>query len=107
MFEARVHAVLAERPPLSVKDLSVNGVDVIAALVRAGRLPKGSKGGPEVGAILRGVLERVLEHPQLDRDAQLQTIGALLATEPTAALTEFDGFHGKHDGETVMPPCDG
>jgi poly(A) polymerase/tRNA nucleotidyltransferase (CCA-adding enzyme) len=114
MFEARVHAVLAERPPLSVKDLSVNGVDAIAALVRAGRLPKGSKGGPEVGAILRGVLERVLEHPQLDRgaqlqaiEAQIQTIDALRATEPTAALTEFERFHGKHDGETVMPPCDG
>ncbi len=76
-FEARVHAVLAEKPALKVTDLAVSGADVIAALVQAGRLPAGSHGGPMVGETLREVLERVIDDPGLDRDGQLALVRRL------------------------------
>jgi putative nucleotidyltransferase with HDIG domain len=97
-FELRVWQTLEERPPLSVKDLAVGGSDAIAALVRAGRLPQGSRGGPEVGELLRTVLEAVLDDPSLSPEAQR----ALLSSG--AEGLEADGvrtFHRKHDGETV------
>jgi len=82
-FEARVRAVLAERPALSVRDLAVSGQDVIAALVAAGKLPRGSRGGPAVGAILHRLLESVLDDPSRNqRDL-------LLAA--TAELASWDG----------------
>jgi len=74
-FEAEVRRVLDERPPLSVKDLAVDGADVIDAAVAAGALPQGSKGSPAVGAVLRTLLDRVIEEPELnDREALLQLL---------------------------------
>jgi len=62
-FEQRVRDVLAAQPPLSVRDLAVNGTDVIEELRAAGRLPPGSRGGPEVGAVLAYLLEQVTDSP--------------------------------------------
>jgi tRNA nucleotidyltransferase (CCA-adding enzyme) len=75
-FQARVWEALAAKPPLSVKDLAVNGADAVEALVRAGRLPSGSRGGPEVGVLLRAVLEGVLDEPKLGREEQLEMLRA-------------------------------
>jgi putative nucleotidyltransferase with HDIG domain len=77
-FEARVSELLAERPPLSVKDLALTGNDVLEALVAAGRLPPGSRGGPGVGQILAVLLERVTDDPALNEPQALQR---LLAAE--------------------------
>jgi putative nucleotidyltransferase with HDIG domain len=63
LFEERVHQILAERPALTVRDLLIDGRDVIDALVRAGKLPPGSRGGPEVGALLQTLLEQVTDDP--------------------------------------------
>jgi putative nucleotidyltransferase with HDIG domain len=82
LFQARVWETLNERPPLSVKDLAVNGGDAIAALVAAGSLPKGSRGGPQVGALLRLVLEAVLDDPSLGREEQLAIIEREAAPSP-------------------------
>lgn len=62
-FEERVRAVVAERPPLGVRDLAVGGTDAIAALVAVGRLPPGSRGGREVGIVLQAALEAVTDDP--------------------------------------------
>jgi tRNA nucleotidyltransferase (CCA-adding enzyme) len=70
-FQERVRATLATRPPLSVKDLALSGEEVLAALIAAGHLPRGSRGGPEVGAILRGLLERVVDDPGLNERERL------------------------------------
>jgi poly(A) polymerase/tRNA nucleotidyltransferase (CCA-adding enzyme) len=70
-FEQRVREVLAERPALSVKDLAVSGNDVVAALVAAGRLPRGSRGGPEVGEALRALLDLVVDDPALNERERL------------------------------------
>jgi tRNA nucleotidyltransferase (CCA-adding enzyme) len=53
-LQKAVAAVRAKNPPLSLKDLAVNGADVIAAGVRP---------GPDVGDALARLLEEVLEDP--------------------------------------------
>lgn len=64
VFEARVWNVLAERPPMTVKDLALSGNDVIEVLVAENVLPPDSKGGPEVGDVLQRLLDAVTEHPE-------------------------------------------
>ena len=51
MIRAKAERILAERQCLTLKDLAVNGRDVIAA---------GIEPGPEVGRVLEKLLERVL-----------------------------------------------
>jgi len=84
-FEERVRAVLAERPALSVRDLAVDGNDVIAALQAAG-LTAGSRGGREVGVVLKALLERVTDDPAANERTRLlnllSTSVASLAAEP-------------------------
>jgi putative nucleotidyltransferase with HDIG domain len=63
-FERRVRDIMAERPPLNVRDLAIGGSDVIDVLVEAGRLAPGSRGGPEVGALLGKLVEVVLDAPE-------------------------------------------
>ena len=50
-IRAKAEQILAERQCLTLKDLAVDGRDVIAA---------GIEPGPEVGQVLNGLLERVL-----------------------------------------------
>jgi putative nucleotidyltransferase with HDIG domain len=77
-FEHRVLTVLAERPPLSTHDLAVSGHDVIRALVAAGALPAGSRGGKAVGEILQRLLEAVLDDPTRNsRDSLLADLDVL------------------------------
>ncbi|MBC5809964.1 MAG: HD domain-containing protein [Candidatus Eremiobacteraeota bacterium] len=73
-FEARVREVVAARPPLAAKDLAVGGRDVIAAAVRAGRLPAESAGGPLVGEVLKKLLEIVLDRPELNSREHLLAV---------------------------------
>ena len=70
-FETRVLAIVAERPPFGIRDLAVGGADAIAALVAAGRLPSGSRGGPEVGRALAAALEWVTDEPGRNTREQL------------------------------------
>ncbi len=70
-FAQRVHALLAERPPLSVEDLTVGGREMIALLIRQGRAAEDYRGGPEVGVLLRYLLEQVLEEPARNTPAVL------------------------------------
>ena len=65
-IRAKAEQILAERQCLTLKDLAVNGRDVTAA---------GVEPGPEVGRVLKGLLERVFsgEIPN-ERDALLNWI---------------------------------
>ena len=79
-FEARIAELLARRPPLSERDLRVDGSDVIAELIAAGRLAPGSRGGPSVGIALRRLLEAVYDDPALnERTTLLKLLRANLA----------------------------
>jgi len=62
-LRARVDAILEAEEALSVRDLEVDGSDVMQAL----DLPP----GPHVGKILEQLLEEVLENPSLNRRERL------------------------------------
>ncbi|MBC5803138.1 MAG: HD domain-containing protein, partial [Candidatus Eremiobacteraeota bacterium] len=81
-FEARVRALMASAPPLSVRHLAISGEDVIGLAVRAGALPAGSRGGPIVGHILSALLERVMVEPELNQPATLLSLAESLLRPP-------------------------
>ena len=65
-FEADVRAELSRKPPLSVSDLALNGTDLMQML-KIGP-------GPKVGEILKQLLEKVLDEPELNRQETLQSL---------------------------------
>ena len=66
-IRAKAEQILAERQCLTLKDLAVNGRDVIDT---------GVTPGPEVGLVLKGLLERVLSGSiPNEREALLKSIG--------------------------------
>lgn len=82
-FEKRVFAIVAERPPLAVRDLAIGGAEVIAELVGARRLPVGSRGGKEVGVVLAHLLEQVTDVPaRNDRERLLAAARKFIAELP-------------------------
>lgn len=62
-FEARVRAELARKPAFSVRELAVDGSDVIEALVRRGVVTRDFKGDERVGAALHWLFEQVTDEP--------------------------------------------
>lgn len=85
LFEERVRAIVAERPALGVRDLAISGNDVIAELVSAKRLPLGSRGGKDVGAILAHLLEQVTDEPaRNERERLLVVARTWIAAMPSA-----------------------
>jgi putative nucleotidyltransferase with HDIG domain len=70
-FEACVRAIVAERPAFSVKDLAINGNDVISALIEVGRLQRASRGGPMVGHVLQTIFEQVTDDPSRNERSRL------------------------------------
>jgi putative nucleotidyltransferase with HDIG domain len=85
-FEERVRALLALRPPLGVGDLAVSGDDAIAGLIAAGLLPRGSRGGPLVGLLLRELLEEVTDDPSKnEREALLESLRVAIERQKPVA----------------------
>jgi putative nucleotidyltransferase with HDIG domain len=62
-FEARIAAVLAEKPPFRVTDLAMSGADVVALFVRKGLAPPDFRGDARVGEVLRALFEEVTDDP--------------------------------------------
>lgn len=60
---ARLRTVLAQRPPLSTGELALGGKDLIRELAL--------RPGPEVGSLLRRLLDEVLEDPSLNERQRL------------------------------------
>lgn len=76
-FLARVNEVMAKGPVLTVRDLAVDGRDVMKAL--------GIPQGPEVGKVLSKLLDAVLENPDLNSRERL--LAFLCSMEPTGHST--------------------
>ena len=72
-FSRRLEQVLAAAGALTLKDLAVDGRDVMDAL----RLPP----GPHIGVLLAHLLESVLEDPQLNRKESLLAIAGRIYEE--------------------------
>ena len=83
-FEAHVWSIAGERPPLGVHDLLFGGDDAIALLVTAGRLPRGSRGGPEVGRLLNALLELVLDDPAANTPERLHAEASRILSQENA-----------------------
>jgi tRNA nucleotidyltransferase (CCA-adding enzyme) len=62
----RIAAIVASRPPLSAKDLALNGAEIMKAL--------GIGPSPAVGDATRFLLDAVLERPELNTPEQLQAL---------------------------------
>ena len=81
-FEARVRAELERRPAFSVRELAVNGNDVIEALVRRGIASPDFKGDERVGAALQWLFEQVTDEPHRnERTLLLQLLETYLCSE--------------------------
>ncbi len=89
-FQARVAALLDERPALGARDLAIDGRDVLAALAErdaAGRprTARPGSGGPLVGELLKALLEEVLDRPELnERSTLLDRLQSLIAERSPA-----------------------
>jgi poly(A) polymerase/tRNA nucleotidyltransferase (CCA-adding enzyme) len=81
-FEDRVRAVMGELPPLNVRDLAIGGDEIIDILVEAGALPRGSRGGPQVGRLLAALLDAVLDAPEHNTRDRLLALARSLAAAP-------------------------
>jgi putative nucleotidyltransferase with HDIG domain len=84
-FEARVHAVIAERPPFGIGDLAISGSDVIELLVRKGLAPPGFRGDARVGEVLRALFEEVTDDPSRNEPGLLAERAAHYADERFSA----------------------
>jgi tRNA nucleotidyltransferase (CCA-adding enzyme) len=73
-FEQRVFDVLAEAPAASVRDLAINGRDVIELLQLRGLAGPNFGGDQRVGRILRLLFERVTDDPHLNEPDTLRTL---------------------------------
>lgn len=62
-FEERIAAVLAERPAFSVRDLAIDGSDVISLFERKGLAGAGFRGDARVGEVLQALFEEVTDDP--------------------------------------------
>jgi putative nucleotidyltransferase with HDIG domain len=62
-FEARIAEVIAAAPPFSVRDLAINGTEIVALFERKGLVEPGFRGDPRVGDVLRALFEEVTDDP--------------------------------------------
>ena len=70
-FEARIAAVLAERPAFSVRDLALSGRDVIAIFERKGLAASGFRGDRRIGEVLQALFEEVTDDPSRNEAGSL------------------------------------
>jgi putative nucleotidyltransferase with HDIG domain len=70
-FQARVYAEVARKPAFSVKDLRIDGAQVVETMVRMGLAPPGYRGDRRVGAALQYLFEQVTEQPERNEPATL------------------------------------
>ena len=72
-FEARVAAIVAERPPFTLRDLAFDGAGIIVLLQQKGLAPPGFRGDARVGEVLRALFEEVTDDPSRNEPGLLAT----------------------------------
>lgn len=71
-MQAEISSILYDKPPLKVRDLAINGYD----LMEIGIAP-----GPAMGKILNGLLEAVLENPENNKPDFLLELAKEIASD--------------------------
>ncbi len=84
-FQAAVHAILEERPAFSVRDLAIDGADIIAILIAEGAAPPGFRGDGRVGATLRFLFEQVTDEPNRNQPGLLRELATAFVRSEAAA----------------------
>jgi putative nucleotidyltransferase with HDIG domain len=74
LFEARVREEIARKPAFSIRELALNGDDVIAALVARRRVAPDFKGDARVGAALQWLFEQVTDEPERNERSLLRNL---------------------------------
>ena len=80
-FQARVATILAESPPMTVRDLAIGGTDIIGLMIGAGVAPVGFAGDQRVGQTLAALFEEVVDDP-------LRNVRDLLAARAERYISE-------------------
>ena len=73
-FEARVWEEVARKPAFSLRDVAVDGGDVIELMVRKGLAPQGFHGDARVGDALLWLFEQVTDRPERNERSQLLSL---------------------------------
>ena len=74
-FADRVRAEIARKPAFSVRDLALDGDDVVSALIARGKAAPGFRGDQRVGTALQWLFEQVTDAPERnERSALLQLL---------------------------------
>jgi tRNA nucleotidyltransferase (CCA-adding enzyme) len=73
-FQTRVYAEVARKPAFSVKDLRIDGADVIDTMVNMSLAPAGFIGDKRVGDALQYLFEQVTEQPERNEPATLRAL---------------------------------
>ncbi len=88
-FQARVWEEIARKPPFSIRDLAVDGDDVMAALVQRGAARPGFRGDERVGAALHWLFEQVTDEPEVnERTSLLRLLETYLDEAPAISASE-------------------
>lgn len=74
IFQERVYAEIARKPPFSIKDLKIDGERVMARMVEKGLAPGGFRGDKRVGEALQYLFEQVTEQPERNEPGTLQAL---------------------------------
>lgn len=81
-FATRVHEIIAEGPPFTVRDLAIGGDDILRLMVEHRLVPPGYRGDPRVGTILRTLFDEVVDDPaRNEREPLLARAAELLERE--------------------------
>lgn len=83
-FQQRVFAELDRKPAFSVRDLAVDGRDIIEALIRRGEAAPDFTGDERVGAALRWLFEQVTDEPKRNERSVLLHLLEQYLTDCTA-----------------------
>ena len=70
-FARRVHEEVDRKPPFSIRDLRIDGLEILAIMRRLQLTGPDFTGDPRIGAALRYALEQVTEHPNDNEPGRL------------------------------------
>lgn len=94
-FYRQVHDVLSHVPALSVKDININGNDLIGMFVENGWEKPGFRGNKVFGEIMRSALDLVVDDPEFNQPEKLKAYALEKASEHYGQKKEITPQQGR------------